>query len=156
MVSERDFIAPALLGKFVEIPAPHTGAKVTGRAPLLNVDHSENIALENTDGHTQKLCVAFDECAVSRRVSGIHYDKFQPEFELPVTAKLLHAFREQKGIFSARNTNGNFIALANKLVFFDAFNEVAPNFFAEFFDERTLDFLHAHERSLSFWTSVFK
>ena len=137
--TSSNLVAIEFFGELIEVAAPHARTQITGRAVRHAVHRRKDVALEDMHGNLQFLRIFLDARAVFRRIPRIHDKKFQSERILSVTAELLHAFGEQKGVLSAGNTHGDPVPGREKLVLLDALHKGAPDLLAEFFYDRALD-----------------
>ena len=124
MMTERDLVAAEFLCLCVKIAAPHSRAKITRIRPYVEYGR-ENIRFKYRQRNVEKLRIFFDYPAVRRAVARIHKQKNDLKLHFVVTLYLLKKLRHKERILSARNADGYFVALADKLIFVERSCEAA-------------------------------
>ena len=80
---QSDLIAAQLLCVCIKKPPPHSGTQITGG--LIHIHYYiEYIRVEYSDRNIHGFGILFNHPAVGRIISGIHHEKMQPEFHLPM------------------------------------------------------------------------
>ena len=91
---QRYFVAAELLCLTVKAAAPHSGAKVAGRAARTLGDR-ENIAFKNIYRYIHQFRVVLYKRAVFGVLAGVHYNILCIKGYFAVALQLLNAFCKQ-------------------------------------------------------------
>ena len=140
MMTQRNLITSHIFCKMIQMSSAHSRTEIARR--LLHVKYRfKNVGFKDCDRNIQFLRIIFNNLAILRAVSRIHYKKLHFKIKLVVYFQFLKTFRHQHRIFSTGNTDCNLISRFYQFIRVDRFCKFRPDFFLEFLTKALFYFL---------------